>query len=162
MAADNFWNNREKAQGMIDEANVLRKKIDPLLKAERQLDDFKVMTELAESEPETEQVKHQTQMDREMTAFIKDLDKLELKVFHTGPHDKNNCILSINAGAGGTVVDCDHFHASARRRASSALASASPSFSGFLPPARAIVGRPVNTAAHQPARAVPTFPRSLF
>src|SRR4051794_17398365 len=76
MGQDTFWTNREKAQAMIDEANNLRKKIDPLIKAERQLDDFKVMTELAESEPETEQVKHQTQMDREMSVFIKDLDKL--------------------------------------------------------------------------------------
>lgn len=106
MAQDSFWNNREKAQGLIDEANGLRKKIEPLLKAERQLDDFKVMTELAEAEPEAEQVKHQTQMDREMAAFIKELDKLELKVFLNGPHDKNNCILSINAGAGGTEA-CD-------------------------------------------------------
>jgi peptide chain release factor 2 len=91
---------------MIDEANVLRKKIDPLLKAERQLDDFKVMTELAEAEPEVEQLKHQAQMDRDMAVFLKELDKLELKVFLTGPHDKNNCILSINAGAGGTEA-CD-------------------------------------------------------
>ncbi len=106
MAQDTFWNNREKAQAMIDEANGLRKKIDPLIKAERQLDDFKVMTELAEAEPEPEQLKHQTQMDREMTGFIKELDKLELKVFLNGPHDKNNCILSINAGAGGTEA-CD-------------------------------------------------------
>lgn len=106
MAQDSFWNNREKAQAMIDEANVLRKKIDPLIKAERQLDDFKVMTELAEAEPESEQAKHQAQMDRDMSVFLKDLDKLELKVFLTGPHDKNNCILSINAGAGGTEA-CD-------------------------------------------------------
>jgi peptide chain release factor 2 len=106
MTQDSFWNNREKAQGMIDEANTLRKKVDPLLKAERQLDDFKVMIELAEAEPESEQIKHQQQMEREMNAFLADLDKLELKVFLTGPHDKNNCILSINAGAGGTEA-CD-------------------------------------------------------
>ena len=29
MAADTFWNNREQAQKLIDEANSLRKKIDP-------------------------------------------------------------------------------------------------------------------------------------
>jgi len=29
MAADNFWNNREQAQKLIDEANSLRKKIEP-------------------------------------------------------------------------------------------------------------------------------------
>ncbi|MGZ5545636.1 MAG: peptide chain release factor 2 [Limisphaerales bacterium] len=106
MALDTFWNNREKAQGLIDEANVLRKKIDPLVKAERQVEDFKVMTELAESEPESEQPKYEQQMDREVAVFLKELDKLELKVFLTGPHDNNNCILSINAGAGGTEA-CD-------------------------------------------------------
>lgn len=106
MAQDTFWNNREKAQAMIDEANGLRKRVDPLIKAERQLDDFKVMTELAEAEPESEQVKHQQQMERDIAVFFKELDALELKVFLTGPHDKNTCILSINAGAGGTEA-CD-------------------------------------------------------
>src|SRR5262249_53268421 len=43
MAGESFWNNREQAQKLIDESNSLRKKIDPLLKAERQAEDFKVM-----------------------------------------------------------------------------------------------------------------------
>ena len=33
MAADNFWNNREKAQGLINETNSLRNKIEPLFQA---------------------------------------------------------------------------------------------------------------------------------
>src|SRR6185295_516750 len=41
-----------------------------------------------------------------VTKFLKDLDALELRVFLNGPHDRNNCILSINAGAGGTEA-CD-------------------------------------------------------
>ena len=106
MAQENFWNNREKAQGLIDEANTLRKKTEPVLKAERQIDDFKVMLELAQDEPATEQTRHETDIGRELTQFCKDLDSLELKVFLTGPHDRNNCILSINAGAGGTEA-CD-------------------------------------------------------
>ena len=106
MALDNFWNNREKAQGLIDEANSLRRKIEPLLKAERQMDDFRVMVELAEGEPELEQAKHQTDLERDLGKFSKDLDSLELKVFLNGPHDRNNCILSINSGAGGTEA-CD-------------------------------------------------------
>jgi peptide chain release factor 2 len=106
MAADNFWNHREKAQGLIDEANGLRKKIEPLLKAEQQIDDFRVMLELAEGEPEAEQIKHQIDLDRDLARFTKALEAVELKVFLTGPHDRNNCILSINSGAGGTEA-CD-------------------------------------------------------
>src|SRR5207247_10810707 len=40
------------------------------------------------------------------------------------------------------IIDRNDFHVSARRRASSAFATASPSFSGLLPPPRATVGRP--------------------
>jgi peptide chain release factor 2 len=106
MAGDSFWNNRESAQKLIDEANSLRKKIDPLLKAERQLEDFRVMVELGEGEPAAEQAKHEQDLERDLAQFSKELEGLELKVFLTGPHDKNNCILSINAGAGGTE-SCD-------------------------------------------------------
>jgi peptide chain release factor 2 len=106
MGQETFWNNREKAQALIDEANSLRKKIEPLLKAERQVEDVRVMVELAEAEPEAEQLKHQQDLEREMVQFAKQLESLELKVFLSGPHDKNNCILSINAGAGGTEA-CD-------------------------------------------------------
>ena len=55
MAAENFWNNREQAQKLIDEANSLRNKTEPLLKAEKQLEDFHVMVELGEAEPEPAQ-----------------------------------------------------------------------------------------------------------
>jgi peptide chain release factor 2 len=106
MAQDDFWNNREQAQKTIDEANSLRKKIEPLLKAEKQLDDFKVMVELGEAEPEASQLKIQKELERDLVNFSRELDASELKVFLNGPHDKNNCILSINAGAGGTE-SCD-------------------------------------------------------
>ena len=106
MAADNFWNNREQAQKFIDESTSLRKKIDPVLQAEKQLEDFKVMVELGEAEPEPEQAKVQQEVDRDLVKFTRDLEAVELKVFLNGPHDKNNCILSINAGAGGTEA-CD-------------------------------------------------------
>jgi peptide chain release factor 2 len=102
MAADNFWNNREQAQKLIEEANTLRGKIEPLLKAEKQLEDLQVMVELGEAEPVEAQPKVQQELERDVAGFFKDLDSLELRVFLSGPHDKKNCIMSINAGAGGT------------------------------------------------------------
>ena len=33
MGGDSFWNNRDQAQTLIDQANTLRGKIEPLLKA---------------------------------------------------------------------------------------------------------------------------------
>jgi len=106
MARDTFWNNREQAQKLIDEAGSLRRRIEPLLAAEKQLEDFRVMVELAEAEPEGEQLKHQHELDRDFAKFSKELGALELGVLLSSPHDKNNCILNINAGAGGTE-SCD-------------------------------------------------------
>ncbi len=106
MAAESFWSNREQAQKLIDEANTLRNKTDPLLKAEKQLEDFQVMVELGEAEPEAAQAKVQQELEQDLGKFFQELDSLELKVFLSGRHDKSNCILSINAGAGGTE-SCD-------------------------------------------------------
>jgi peptide chain release factor 2 len=102
MAGETFWNNRDQAQKLIDESNTLRNRIEPLLKAEKQLEDFQVMVELGEAEPAEAQSKIQKELEGDLAKYFKDLDSLELKVFLTGPHDKSNCILSINAGAGGT------------------------------------------------------------
>jgi peptide chain release factor 2 len=106
MAAEGFWDNREQAQKLIEESNSLRNKIEPLLKAEKELEDFRVMVELGEAEPESSQEKLQLELEQDLTRFFKALDALELKVFLSGPHDRSNCILSINAGAGGTE-SCD-------------------------------------------------------
>ena len=106
MAADNFWSNREQAQKLIEEANSLRDKVEPLLKAEKKLEDFQVMVELGEAEPPEAQDKIQQELEQDLSKYFKELDALELKVFLSGPHDRSNCIVSINAGAGGTE-SCD-------------------------------------------------------
>jgi peptide chain release factor 2 len=102
MAGESFWNNREQAQKSIDEANLLRNRIEPLLKAESEIEDFQVMVELGEAEPEAAQAKIQQELEADLAKLFKELDALELRVFLSGRHDRSNCILSINAGAGGT------------------------------------------------------------
>jgi peptide chain release factor 2 len=106
MAGETFWNNRDQAQKLIEESNSLRNKIEPFLKSEKELEDFRVMVELGEAEVESAQEKVQQELERDLLRFFKELDALELKVFLNGPHDRSNCILSINAGAGGTE-SCD-------------------------------------------------------
>lgn len=106
MGRDDFWNNRELSQKLIDEANSLRRKIDPLLKAEKLVEDFKVMIELGETEPPASQNEIEAEVQRDLDKFFREIEATELRVFLTGPHDKNNAILSINAGAGGTE-SCD-------------------------------------------------------
>jgi peptide chain release factor 2 len=64
------------------------------------------MVELGEAEPEAAQATIQQELEQDLSKFFKELDSLELKVFLSGRHDKSNCIVSINAGAGGTE-SCD-------------------------------------------------------
>jgi len=106
MAGESFWNTRDQAQKLIEEANQLRKRVDPLIHFEKQIEDLRVMLELGDSEPQSAQIKLQQEIESDVAKLIKALEAHELEVFLHGPHDKNNCIFSINAGAGGTE-SCD-------------------------------------------------------
>jgi peptide chain release factor 2 len=60
------------------------------------------MLELAQAEPPEVQMKLQTEIETDTNKFLGELDTFELRTFLSGPHDKCNCIFTINAGAGGT------------------------------------------------------------
>jgi len=102
MAGETFWNNQEAAQKVINESNDVRGKLDPLSKFGKQLDDLHAMVELAQAEPPEVQMKLQAEVEADTNKFLTELDNFELRTFLSGPHDKNNCIFTINAGAGGT------------------------------------------------------------
>ena len=106
MASDSFWNNREQAQKLIDEAGSIRRKLEPLLQAEKQASDLAVMIELGEAEPTDRQTAVLQELQHDLATFIPQVDRLELDILLSGPHDRRNCIISINAGAGGTEA-CD-------------------------------------------------------
>jgi peptide chain release factor 2 len=102
MATDSFWNNQEAARKTIDEANGLKKKVDPQVGFEKRIEDTKVLLELGEAEPPAGQDAVQKEADADLAALAKAVDKFELEILLTGPHDGKHCIFSINAGAGGT------------------------------------------------------------
>jgi peptide chain release factor 2 len=102
MASDTFWNNQEAAKKVIEEANVLKKKSEPLIRFGQKLDDVGVLLELGEAEPPAGQDAVQKEADAELAALTQSVDTFELTVLLTGPHDHRNAIFSINAGAGGT------------------------------------------------------------
>lgn len=106
MAREDFWANREQAQKIMEQAGVLREKIESVAVLERKLADLQVMLELCEHEPEQVQIQHLPELEREAEGLARELSALELKAFLSGPHDHRNAIISINAGAGGTE-SCD-------------------------------------------------------
>ena len=106
MSQDNFWDNRSYAQKLIDESSTIKRRIEPLLKAESQQSDMETMIEMAATEDEATQEDIRTEIEKDLSGFAQGLEDLELELMLNGPHDRNNCILSINAGAGGTE-SCD-------------------------------------------------------
>jgi peptide chain release factor 2 len=102
MSGETFWNNQEAAQKVINETNDIRGKLEPLARFGKHVEDLQVMLELAAAEPEAAQAKHEAEMEADLKKLFADLDAFELKTFLSGPHDKCNCIFTINAGAGGT------------------------------------------------------------
>ncbi len=102
MTGGTFWNNQEAAQKVINETNDIRGKLEPLGRFGKAVEDLQVMLELAAAEPEATQGKLEAEMEADVKKLFTELDTFELKTFLNGPHDKCNCIFTINAGAGGT------------------------------------------------------------
>ena len=106
MSQDNFWGNRTYAQKLVDESASIKRRIEPLLKAETQHADMQTMLELADGEDEATLKDIQSELSADLAKFNERLEALELELMLDGPHDRSNCIFSINAGAGGTE-SCD-------------------------------------------------------
>jgi len=64
-----------------------------------------VMLELVEAAEGAELEMYAKELDTTVAALVEELDKLEIGSFLSGQFDKNNAILSIQAGAGGTEAN---------------------------------------------------------
>ena len=106
MAGDNFWDHREAAQKVVEEAARLRKCTEPFRKAESQLADLLGMVELGQAEDEATQAALAEEIAADAGTLVATFDELELQAMLSDPNDKFGAVLSINAGAGGTE-SCD-------------------------------------------------------
>ena len=106
MAGEQFWEHREAAQKVVEEAARLRKRTEPFRKAERQLEDLLGMVELGQAEDEAAQATLAEEIATDAATLVATFDELELQAMLSDPNDKFGAVLSINAGAGGTE-SCD-------------------------------------------------------
>lgn len=107
MTAPDFWDNRERAQSLVEEVGSLRNKIEPLKALETGVDDLEVLRQLALEETDHDsQMTAAKEVEAEYNALVEKLEDFELKSYLNGPQDRANCYLVIHSGAGGTE-SCD-------------------------------------------------------
>ena len=98
-----FWNDTESANKTINEMNSLKEIVNMV---ESLLNDVNSDLELAELllVSYDEELLHN--LEEDMNSMCQKLDKAEVYLLLSGPYDKNNCLLEIHSGAGGTEA-CD-------------------------------------------------------
>lgn len=102
MGAPEFWDNNERAQKHIGKLNGLKKTIGPVVDFRKRIGDVDVMLELIEAGSEAEKDEYTRELESQVVGMVAELDQIEIGAFLTGQFDRNNAILSIQAGAGGT------------------------------------------------------------
>jgi peptide chain release factor 2 len=107
MAGADFWDSREKAQGVIDEVSGLRSKINPFRELEQKISDLVVMEELVAEETDAVQREAaERDLQKEAVATERSLSEFEIRMLLSGEYDKSAAFLTIHSGAGGTE-SCD-------------------------------------------------------
>ena len=106
MAENGFWDRPEDARKVLAEAHQLKKVTAPVVAFRKRLDDLQAMADLVAEGSEADVAEYAAEAAATAATMLKDLDRLEIESFLTGPHDASNAIVTVHAGAGGTE-SCD-------------------------------------------------------
>mgnify|MGYP001206620864 CR=1 FL=1 len=99
-----FWDDKDNANKLFAQLSALKDSYEPWKELVAKIDETGEMIDLYAGESDDENV--QKQLDEQINDLSENYEKLKLKTLLNGKFDKNNCFLSIHAGAGGTEA-CD-------------------------------------------------------
>ncbi len=103
MEEPEFWDNAEKSAKLVQEAKNLKDTVEMYHSLETEFEDIQVMIEMGNEENDLSLV---PEIEEMLGAFEARLERLRLETLLSGEYDKNDAILRLNAGAGGTE-SCD-------------------------------------------------------
>ncbi|WP_409016709.1 peptide chain release factor 2 [Anaerostipes caccae] len=103
MEAPGFWEDLEESQKVVREVKGLKDQVEGYEGLKGQFEDIETLIEMA-SEEEDEELAEETQ--EAFAEFETAYENLRISTLLSGEYDKNNAILSLHAGAGGTE-SCD-------------------------------------------------------
>ncbi|GGE36363.1 peptide chain release factor 2 [Pullulanibacillus camelliae] len=99
MAMPGFWDNQEKAQTVINEVNALKDKVNGFKSMEEGYESLSLSYELLKEEDDDDLRKD---LETSFVEVRKQFEEFELEMLLNDPLDKNNAILELHPGAGGT------------------------------------------------------------
>ena len=103
MEAPDFWNDPEVSQNKMKEVKSLKDDVATYAALSAQYDDIETMIEMGYEENDPELIPEIGQMMKE---FVQTYEDIRMKTLLSGEYDRNNAIVSLHAGAGGTE-SCD-------------------------------------------------------
>ena len=99
MAQPDFWNDNVAAQKVIDANNILKERRDDYLNLTAGVENVETALELLAEMPDEDM---QAEMEADLEKLAADLESYRLAQLLNEPYDKNNAILEIHPGSGGT------------------------------------------------------------
>ena len=103
MEAPGFWDDPDKSNRQMKELKNMKDTVEEYQKLETQYEDILTLIEMGYEENDESLV---AEIRAELDEFESELDELRIGTLLSGEYDKNNAILKLNAGAGGTE-SCD-------------------------------------------------------
>jgi len=98
-AEPGFWDDIEKSQKILQRTKSLKTKLEKYQKLNDEWNDLITLCELGIEEQDESVI---PEVKEEFKELKENFEKLRLETLLTGPYDKNNAILTLHAGAGGT------------------------------------------------------------
>jgi peptide chain release factor 2 len=99
MLQPDFWNDQQAAQTIINESNGLKEQVHEYHSLNESQENLELTFELVREEQDEEL---QADLEAELKELVARLSEYELQMLLSEPYDKNNAILELHPGAGGT------------------------------------------------------------
>ena len=101
--APSFWDDRGGAEAHFNRLSVLKETLNPWRDLIASIDELGELLELYSGEDDPSII---GEVEQQIGALDKTFQALRLKILLSGKHDRDDCFLTIHAGAGGTEA-CD-------------------------------------------------------
>ncbi len=103
MESSDFWNDADKAQELVKEAKNLKDTISQYDAIKTKFEDIETLIQMGYEENDEALI---PEIDELLKEFISEFDEMRVATLLSDEYDKDNAILTLHAGAGGTE-SCD-------------------------------------------------------